>query len=420
MLPKELNALLNNNKWEDAIAFLSNPNTKLSDDELSALAWSYSRIGKYDKAIQLYSQLIQHQPNIAKWYYAKGYQFYMQKKWQEAIKNFNEALNLFDKYFVVKYRIAYAYIQISGNTMQWSKDSFWKAINHLEDCHRIYKTYSEEERERHSATYGNICALHGKTIMSCEKYLNKSILLLERAVKIKNDNDFKYQLAKAYYNNRQYSRALEVLSKLKNSYYVLELKSQIFSAMENYRKSNDVLFELIKFRKKDYLYRRISENFFGLKEFDTAEKFAKRAIDMDKNNYKNFMAYGLALKEEQMYKSAIVAFEKTRQLKQTKYHLDCVEAITNIETIQNLTNGIPTDVNINIGLCEQSRYVGEIIKYNEIKGYGFIFEESSNESVFFHISSFKSQNHMIGKKVEFEIEITKKGKKAINICEIKI
>ena len=79
--------------------------------------------------------------------------YYMQQHWAKAVDCFSEALALFQNYFVVKYRIAYAYVQLSGTTMQWSKDSFWKAIHHLEDCHKIYSSYSADDKRNHSATY---------------------------------------------------------------------------------------------------------------------------------------------------------------------------------------------------------------------------------------------------------------------------
>lgn len=415
MLPKVLNELLENNKWEEAIAFLNDTNIQLTDEELSAKAWCYSRVGNYEEAINLYSQMIHRQPQIAKWHYAKGYQFYMQKKWQEAIDNFNEALKLFDEYFIVKYRIAYAYIQLSGNIMQWSKETFWKAIDHLEDCHKIFKSYSEEEQKNRSSTYADICALHGKTIMASQKYLDKSICLLKKAISLKNDDDFRYQLAKAYYSNKQNTEALKVIPNSSKSFYISELRSQILSENGDYAESNKILFGLIKFRRKDYLYRRISNNFLNLIDFDKAEEFIKKAISIDRRNYKNYLVYGLVLKEKMMYKSAIENFEKARKIKQDKYQLDCVEAITHIEMIQTLTNGAPTDLDTNYVSYESSKHLGKIVIYKKDKGYGFISEGTTNNNVFFHISSFELGNPRIGDEVEFDIEETPKGKKAINI-----
>ena len=131
MLVKEIENFLNNNQWIEAIQFIKNIPQPLSDEETAALAWCYSRNAEYENAIKLYDDMIQRQPQKAKWYYGKGYQFYMQKDWENAIENFSTALSLFENYLVVKYRIAYAYLQLSGNKMQWSKDTFWKANDTL-------------------------------------------------------------------------------------------------------------------------------------------------------------------------------------------------------------------------------------------------------------------------------------------------
>ena len=102
MLQKELEELLVNNKWDEAILYIETIDRRLNDEELSTLAWCYSRSEKYDKAIELYDEMISREPQKAKWYYAKGYQFYMQQIWQTAIDNFTLALSIYENYFIVK------------------------------------------------------------------------------------------------------------------------------------------------------------------------------------------------------------------------------------------------------------------------------------------------------------------------------
>ena len=201
---------------------------------LSTLAWCNSRAGNYDLAISQYDEMIKRQPQMAKWYYSKGYQYYMLKQWQEAIALFENALTIYKDFFVVKYRLAYAYLQISGNTMQWSKDSFWKAIKQLEDCHRVYASYPEETKREEKSTYADICALHGKTIMASDKYLDKSIALLKQAIDLKpNDNDFKYQLSKAYYSKKLYNEALNILPSIDKPYYIQNYVVKYYTILAN-------------------------------------------------------------------------------------------------------------------------------------------------------------------------------------------
>ena len=298
MLVKEIEDFLNNNQWKEAIQFIKSIPRTLSDEETAVLAWCYSRNAEYENAIKMYDDMIQRQPQKAKWYYGKGYQFYMQKDWVNAIKNFTLALSLFENYLVVKYRIAYAYLQLSGNKMQWSKDTFWKAIRHLEDCHKIFSSYAPEEQKKRVSTYADICALHGKTIMTSDQYLDKSIELLKKANDLKADDDFKYQLAKAIYLKKQYNDALTALPKNDKLYYVSELHSQILSDSGKYQDSNAILLELIKYRKKDYLFRRIAENYLRMHMIDKAESYSHKAVSMNKRNYKNYLILGIVFKEK--------------------------------------------------------------------------------------------------------------------------
>ena len=79
MLAKEIEDFLNNNQWNEAIQLIKTIPLPLSDEETAALAWCYSRNAEYENAIKLYDDMIQRQPQKAKWHYGKGYQFYMQK-----------------------------------------------------------------------------------------------------------------------------------------------------------------------------------------------------------------------------------------------------------------------------------------------------------------------------------------------------
>ena len=413
MLPNELFCLLKENKWKDAIEYFSRINTPLNDEMLSTLAWCNSRAGNYDLAISQYDEMIKRQPQMAKWYYSKGYQYYMLKQWQEAIALFENALTLYKDFFVVKYRLAYAYLQISGTTMQWSKDSFWKAIKQLEDCHKIYASYPEETKCAEKSTYADICALHGKTIMASERYLDKSIVLLKQANELKpNDNDFIYQLSKAYYSKKFYDEALEILPNIDKPYYIPELRSQILYDIGEYSKSSTILFNLTKFRKKDYLFRRIAENFIKLNILDKAETNAKKAIRINNRNYKNYYTMGLVYFEKKYYKSAYEYFEKSRAIKAQQYQLEYTEAVAYIEKINIITNCAPEDP---IEEAKAKLVKGQVVKYNADRGFGFLKCSTISENIFFHVSDFPSQNPIIGSFVKFEIESTSKGKQAIRI-----
>ncbi len=419
MLSDQLNSLLKDNKWDECIQYISDLPTPLNNELLGTLAWCYSRAGNYSKAIMLYDEMINREPQKAKWRYAKGYQFYMQKDWENAITNFSEALDLYKDYFVVKYRIAYACLQLSGVTMQWSKDTFWKAIRHLEECHQIYSTFDDAEKKRQASTYADICALHGKSIMSSEKYIDKSIELLKKANELKSDNDLQYELAKAYYLQKNYEKALDTLPNIQKPYYIPELKSQILTSLGKYADSNKVLIGLVKYRKKDYLYRRLAKNYLLLGKLNEAQEFANKAISSNNSNYKNFLAYGYILKERGQYKSSVLAFENARTAKQNLYKTDCPEALVYIEQVNSATDGHPTDklaVPNNIGENKSdSLSSGTIVKYVSNRGFGFIKDDQYPHNIFFHISNYCNQAPQIGARVKYTIIDSEKGKQAVNI-----
>ncbi len=208
---------------------------------------------------------------------------------------------------------------------------------------------------------------------------------------------------------------MTALPKSDKHYYVPELHSQILSDSGKYQESNEILLKIITFRKKDYLFRRIAENYLKMSMVNKAECYSQKAISMNKRNYKNYLTLGIALKEKTMYKSAIDNFEKARLAKQRQYKLDCSEAIVLIDDINRLTNNSPTDIPMVESVHNVHVHEGQVIKYNQNKGYGFIKDFQSKENIFFHISNFPLKEAMIGQEVKYEIEQTSKGEKAINI-----
>lgn len=413
MFSDDLQILLNNNDWEGSLSYLNKIEEPLSDELLEKKAWCFSRLANYNDAIKIYLILIKKQPNNAKWLYSLGYQYYAQNKFEFAIDYFEKALVVFPEYFKVKYRLAYAYIQLAGTEKQWTKDIFWKAVQQLQDAHKIYKNYSDEQKLKEKNTYAEICALHGKSIMNSMKYIDRAIELLRQSLSLKNDNDVQYQLAKAYYMKKDYRSALaELPTDEKCSFYVLELKSLILSAENKYEESNNILFKLLKFRKKDYIYQRISQNYISIGNYVQALEAALKAVRCDNRNYKNYLLCGKIYKELKQYKSALESLESARDKKQIKFANDEPEAVRLIDEINIITNGNPyneVDKDVNDLTIESF-----IKSFNTSRGFGFI--KGNKDDYFFHISSIKSTiMPKRGMKVKFEVIETEKGKEAKNI-----
>lgn len=114
-----------NSKWDEAIILYKQIiKEDCSIKNLERLGWCLSRNSNFDEAIEAFQKLSEKDPKTAKWKYMIGYQYYCEKKWNKCIQYFEEALDLKSDYFVVKYRLSYAYIQIAGTYKKLTKAEF--------------------------------------------------------------------------------------------------------------------------------------------------------------------------------------------------------------------------------------------------------------------------------------------------------
>ncbi len=64
------------------------------------------------------------------------------------------------------------------------------------------------------------------------------------------------------------------------------------------------------------------------------------------------------------------------------------------------------------------KLTGRVKWFNSQKGFGFIVPDNGGKDLFVHYSAIKSEGYKTlkeGQKVEFEIEQTDKGEKAVNV-----
>lgn len=155
---EEIDNFLQSNEWDKAISLIKTEKDRFSNKELlQRLGWAYSRIGRYNEAIACFDKLIEIEPQIAKWHYMRGYQFYMQNKWNESIEEFLKALEIYPQYLVVKYRLAYAYLQITGTYLQYTKDTFWKRIGAIRRMSCYISKLSKRNSRKEKNMYFDIC-----------------------------------------------------------------------------------------------------------------------------------------------------------------------------------------------------------------------------------------------------------------------
>ncbi|MGB9694904.1 MAG: transcription antiterminator/RNA stability regulator CspE [Caldisericaceae bacterium] len=67
------------------------------------------------------------------------------------------------------------------------------------------------------------------------------------------------------------------------------------------------------------------------------------------------------------------------------------------------------------------RLTGRVKWFNSQKGFGFIVPDNGSKDLFVHYSAIKSDGYKSlkeGQKVEFEVEQSDKGEKAVNVTII--
>ncbi len=408
-------------KWADAAdQYIEIINASPSSSLYERVAWCLSRAGNYHKSIEYLNKLHEIEPNSAKWLYMIGYQYYCQKDWGQAIGWFEKALEKYPDYFVVKYRLAYAYIQSAGTYKQLTKAEYWKALDQLKGCHGLWETFSVEKKQKERSTYFDINFLHGKVLMGLPKHHNEAINRFQTALEIKPTDEFaKYNLAKTYYLTGDYEKAKHNIP-LNNQYYTIELAAYTDAKLEEYPKAIKAINNLLQRRTKDYLYNFLAEIYLLINNLEEAYKMTQKAISLGKNNHKNYYTLAKIYIEYGLLNKAIECIDKAINLKFIKYNADYEECNKLRETILlKITVDYQDDdillkkLNLMNSLQVQQ---GTICRYNSEKGFGFI--KNQTKDVFFHISNCKYKGVSVGDRVQYKIVTTDKGIQAIDLYQL--
>ena len=408
------------NDWKLAIEvykqlFDQTPNPEM----ISKLAWCYSRNGDYEAARIECSKLIQKEPENSKWLYMMGYQFYMQGKWKEATEYFERALEYYPEYFVVLYRIAYSYLQIAGEYLKLTKSEYWKAIGYLNNAHQIWGTYSKDTKEKEAKTYYQINFLHGKALMQIPTHNNAAIGFFKQALLIHNDPDCSYNLAKAFFYDKQFKQAKAVLPD-SQKFYVLELLANIEYELGNYEKAFSTVLGLLKKKQKDYLLCLAAAIKIKTKDLYEAYSYAIKAISVNKGNHKCYMVLANVYYCFGLMKKTLETLDIAEQTKMRKYGARYLECETLREQITaRLSPDYVEDKQVLASLENTQRPLstGVLVHYNESRGFGFVYV--NGQRIFVHASQSRNGELINGTKIQFITEQTDKGLQAVNVEIIK-
>lgn len=404
-----------NNDWQKALEIYR----KLDINKIQTLekiAWCNSRLGNYEEAITYFLKCIEID-RTARYLYMIGYQYYCLKNWSKAIEYYEEAIKIYPNYLVVRYRLAYSYYQLAGKYKQFTKPEFWRCIGNLEECHKIWELYDNKNKAKNKSTYGDICFLHGKILISLDGKAKQAISLLKQACSIKKDENYQYELAKAYYKNKDIQKAKELIPK-SNKYYIEELKIYILIAENKYDEALYEVKKLSKKRNKEYI--KIIEAYIhiNLKNYKQAYNLLNRIIEQNSKNHKAHYYLALLYKENQLLIHAKKEAEIANNIKINNYGSIYSEAtsLMNEINLQVDDNYIEDDRKLRKLQQRETKATGEIVKYNNSRGYGFISYRGKN--IFFNINDCLFKDVSVEMKVEFDIVHNKKGTQAININKV--
>ena len=407
-----------NSNWEEAIT-LYNEIVEENDtiQNIERLSWCLSRAGKYDEAIKYFMALEKKEPKMAKWKYMIGYQYYCKKNWEQAVKYFEETLTIKPNYFIVKYRISYAYLQLAGVYKKLTKPEFWKALGHIKQCHELWKNFDERTKNKEKHTYYDINFLHGKMLMDLPNHREEATIHFIDALKIDDNEICRYNLSKTYYLIGNYNEAKKYIPD-SNNFYVIELKAYIEAKLKSYDTAIKIINELLKRRKKDYLFAFLADVYLLKEDNKKALKNAIESTKMNSNNHKNHFVLAKVYYKYGLYNSALKELDIAIPLKIKNYHSKYEEADSLKKKILSVipdnykeSSKILKELDTN---NEEDIHIGIINEYDNNKGFGFIIYD--NKKIFFHISDCKFSNPIEKKQVIFSIAKGKNNKlKAINV-----
>lgn len=387
---------------------------------ISKLAWCYSRNNDFKAAKTECAKLIEKEPKNPKWLYMYGYQFYMEKNWEKAVTYYEKALEYNPQFFIVLYRIAYAYLQMAGNFLKLTKSEYWKAIGYLREAHQLWESFSIEGKNTKKNTYYDVNFLHGKALMLIPNHNDEAIKLFKQALAFKDNPDCRYNLAKALYYDKQYKQAKQVLPD-NQKYYVVELSAYIEYKLGNTEEALAITSKLMQKRSKDYLFCFVANIQLEIENYLDAYQYTKKAIASNPQNHKNYYMLAQIYYKLGLLKKALKAIDKAKSLRKKKYnsnYRECEELHKQIISV--LTPEYIEDIQLVESLetiNNSTFYTGTIVQYDDKRGFGFVY--INNQRIFVHISKSKHGKLYDGAKIQFEIETTKKGEQAINIDVIK-
>jgi len=399
------------NQWTQAAELYSQALQESPDNQVAKqqLGWCLSRAKEYEKAIAVFQDLIQCQPESAKWPYMVGYQDHEQERWREAVNWYDKSLTLNPDYIVVLYRKGYAHFKL-GEVGQ--------ALQAFERCRKLWHALPEGQLKEKDKKNCAKAAYHQAEVSIenarvVEGAFDAAIRLLGEAINLDPDNhNAHYLLGKALLENGQPEKAIEAFQEADRIQprqdYILDRWGMALAELKQYDNARKIYERIPSYQRKDYILRHLGEIQLQEGDYQNAIKTLKLAVQKNGRNHNAHYLLGMGYIAIGNWVLAVHEFREAIRLRQKHYNVPFPEAQKALDDVLSQHPETANLPQIN------TRQRGKVIKYFDDKGYGFIRGDSGE--IFFHVRDCpRDEKIEAGMIVEYEEGIGDKGPKAIKM-----
>ena len=378
------------------------------------LGWCLSRAREYEQAIAVFQDLAKIQPQVAKWPYMIGYQYYDRQQWRESIEWFSKSLSLNSGYITVLYRKGYAHFKLGH---------VGESLKAFERCRSLWHALSEGMlKEKDKKNCAKAAYYQAQVVIKYPREIQggieTAVPLITEAIKLEPKNhNCHYALGKVLLEIGQAEKAIAAFQESDrlspNQDYVLDRWGRALAKLNRLEEAEEIYQRILLKRPKDYVLRNLGKVQHQRKDYQCAIETFKKAIQKNSRNHFGHYYLGLCYQDIGEWALAVRELREAIHLKEKYYKGSFTEAEKELNEILSRHPEVATTSIVH------TTQRGKIAKYFDDKGYGFI-KGKSPKQIFFHISDCRRHDKMeINIWVEYEESIDDEGRpKAIKVRRV--
>ena len=419
-LQNEAQEHINHSEWKEAILLLEEARMQEPGNPyvLGPLAFCYSRLKQYTQATELYERLCELQPNVARWPYGLGYQYYDQQQYAQAIEYFDRALEIEPNYIVVLYRKGYALSTIKGKEGQ--------ALTTLERCREAYRALPDgKSQDRERKNYADACYQQGKLFLTVGNLRLAKERLQEAADLKRDDSDVHYALGKTYLETEAFDQAIDTLKTAQRlskqpKHYILDFLARAYAGAGQLQEAIRVYEQMPPaIRNRPYILRNMGNVYIQLEQWNKAEKTLQEAVRREHRNHNGHYRLGVVFRHLDRWGEAAEEFGRAIELRQKHYGKSFPEAEQELEALkaEHPEATTPTvSKQFEPPVASSGRPIARVQRYFDDRGFGFLEIEGSQGGLFFHITEVDERDSVrVDEWLEYSVGEGKKGPQAFDL-----